>query len=159
MSRSKMFLLLNKCPLLNSRCSTLDINEVLALDRFRVHHKFHLSPKHLPVTPSNLLKSELINNINDKNTDTEDVKFDDEVNDELLSLSKPSQYTEDETEILSPDLEASQPNYDQVCLENFRNFCRWVYNLANFCFCSSSTQFGCYLHKIFLEAICNLYSR
>ena len=90
----------------------MDINEVLALDRFHVDHRFKFSPKHLPATPSNLLKSD-INLINEnRDTETENAKTEDE----LLSLSTKSSQKEDE--ILSTDLEASQPNYDQVmCLE------------------------------------------
>ena len=93
----------------------MDINEALALDRFQVDHRFNFSPKHLPATPSNLLKSD-INLINENSdTETEDAKTRSETEDELFSLSTTSSRKEDE--ILSTDLEASQPNYDQVCLE------------------------------------------
>lgn len=93
----------------------MDINEVLALDRFQVHDRFHFSPKHLPATPSNLLRSDI--NLISENSDTEeteDAKTQADTDAELFSLSKSSQK---EDEILSTDLEASQPNYDQVCLE------------------------------------------
>ena len=94
----------------------MDINEVLALDRFHVDHRFKFSPKHLPATPSNLLKSD-INLINENSdTETENAKTRSETEDELHSFSTKSSQKEDE--ILSTDLEASQPNYDQVmCLE------------------------------------------
>ena len=93
----------------------MDINEVLALDRFQVHERFHFSPKHLPATPSNLLKSDTNLISENSDTETEDAKTQAETEDELLSLSRSSQK---EDEILSTDLEASQPNYDQVmCLE------------------------------------------
>ena len=41
------------------RCSPINFKEVLGLERIGIHHRFNISSKHLPVNPSNLLKSEL----------------------------------------------------------------------------------------------------
>jgi len=91
------------------RCSTLDFNEVLALERFHIHHKYHFSPKHLPVTPSNLLKSETDqNDWNDEDKDNFDHKY--ETEDE--GSSKRSQSTDEG--MLSTIENEQPPNYSQV---------------------------------------------
>ena len=100
-----------------SRGSTLDINEVLALDRFRVDNKFNISPKHLPLKPSNLLKSDinLLDPHKDDNTvdvedcddDADSLKTDDDDND---SSSSHSSSDEGNTELG----DFSPPDYSQV---------------------------------------------
>ena len=89
-------------------CSALDFNEVLALERFQIHHKYHFSPKHLPVTPSNLLKSDTEHN--DWNDDTNfDHKHETE---DAGSSSRRSQSTDEG--ILSTIDNEKPPNYSQV---------------------------------------------
>ena len=107
-----------------SRGSTLDINEVLALDRFRVDNKFNISPKHLPLKPSNLLKSDI--NLLDprKDDDTADVEDCDDDADSLKtdddneSSSSHSSSDEGNTELG----DFSPPDYSQVDTSASENY-------------------------------------
>ena len=95
----------------------MDINEVLALDRFRIdhNHRFNISPKHLPLKPSNLLRSDV--NISDSSAniiDHDHVEDSLELDEEALDGSGPSNST---TEDISEDIgDVSQPDYSQVGL-------------------------------------------
>ena len=109
------------------RCSTLDFNEVLALERFQIHHKYHFSPKHLPVTPSNLLKSETDqNDWNDEEKDNFDHKY--ETEDE--GSSKRSQSTDEG--MLSTIENEQPPNYSQVKTNLFLSKKEIMQNTCNF---------------------------
>ena len=101
------------------RCSTLDFNEVLALERFHIHHKYPFSPKHLPVTPSNLLKSETDQNDFDHKYETEDE-----------GSSKRSQSTDEG--MLSTIENEQPPNYSQVKTNLFLSKKEIMQNTCNF---------------------------
>ena len=109
------------------RCSTLDFNEVLALERFHIHHKYHFSPKHLPVTPSNLLKSET--DQNDWN-DEEKANFDHKYETEDEGSSKRSQSTDEG--MLSTIENEQPPNYSQVKTNLFLSKKEIMQNTCNF---------------------------
>ena len=109
------------------RCSTLDFNEVLALERFHIHHKYHFSPKHLPVTPSNLLKSET--DQNDWN-DEEKANFDHKYETEDEGSSKRSQSTDEG--MLSTIENEQPPNYSQVKTNLLLSKKEIMQNICNF---------------------------
>ena len=93
-----------RCP------AALDFNEVLALDRFRVHHKFHISPRHLPITPSNLLKSDI--NLHLDSAEDEDDRIPNDPDEEdTSSVTRLNNTSEDE----AVNVDGSQSNnYGQV---------------------------------------------
>ena len=98
------FIVFLRCP------AALDFNEVLALDRFRVHHKFHISPRHLPITPSNLLKSDI--NLHLDSAEDEDDRIPNDPDEEdTSSVTRLNNTSEDE----AVNVDGSQSNnYGQV---------------------------------------------